>query len=1433
MDYTINNRPLGAGYDAAGEPRSLVELKTLFVSGIEPAASSLTISGNVTINGTVSAYNLAGGTTLGPLLASINALDPVSPGTVIVFNPAVTSVNAATTATITNYALQTFEATDAAEARTTLGLGNLATLNDISTFNIADLNNVGSTAPTNGDVLTYNGGTWNAAAPTGGTGGTGFVVVNVPTGTDPTTGAGTTLNFGSTSNKVVIDGTGSNTINFSVCETNFTNIPQTSVANLTTDLGNRPTTTYVNTNFLATSTNFDGLADVAVGGASNGQIVYYNGSNWVNLSPTASPLNLATTGYIAGLGYATVSQLGNYVTTSFAATNYLTTATVLDGLADVAITSPTHNQILVYTTATNSWVNGTNTGGAGTPYFQTVDVPTGTDPVATTGQTTLTLQSTSNKIIINGAGSNTINFSVCETNFTGIPQTSIVNLVTDLSDKASTSYVNSNFLATSTNFDGLADVNVGGATTGEIIYYNGTNWTDISPTASPLNLATTGYIAGLGYATTSQLGSYLLTSVAATTYLATSTNFDGLADVSVGAASNGQIVYYNGSNWVNLSPTASPLNLATTGYIASLGYATVSQLGNYVTTSFASTNYLTTATVLNDLADVSITATTGHVLYYNGSNWENTSPTGTALNLATTGYVASNFLANSTIGTTVQAYSDSLNKLGSIGGGTANADWGKIPFTKTNTAGVSGWAYLSGGPSLYGRIIRLLDPFAGVVGFENQVGEPAWGFLNLQELQNVSVTSPTTGHVLYYNGSNWANLSPTAAPLNLATTGYVAGLGYATTGQLSNYVTTSFANSNYLATSTNFDGLADVSITGASNGEIVYFTGSNWVNISPTASPLNLATTGYIAGLGYVTTGSLSNYLTTATILDDLADVEAPTPDVGHVLYWNGSEWRAAKVGFGVGQVEPGEFLIGDLGNVQRSTTVSSDAFFAFLEDGSPLTWNGTSGVWQGDTLSNWVPLHVVPNLSANFVSAGGGTYLYNYRVSSLSAVNLSATNISGTRVVASGLSSIDISATNYYNLPSSTITWKEAQDIVLTVRNETGSTLAIATPVTISGVQGDVPVVTILSSVNTHVPEAYGFANHVAGLIHTSIDNNQNGHIVVEGIIEGTDDYPLNTSAFAAGDFLYVSSNGQLANTRPPAPYEAHPVGIVLRSHPNAGKILVKIENSPELNDIVGFNLASNLINGDIITYDLDTSTFINRQSINISGTIRGSTVSATTISATNFSGISLSGSLRDVQITSPTNDYVLTWSATAGKWVPKAAPGSTGGIANGFATIQDESGNPLAATGEDIVRFVSRDDAIVISLDTGTTPQEVNFEVDESAVVHNNLFGLTTGNPHTQYATLSGSVFTGQVRAPSVSATSGIFTNLSAITLSATNYLNIPSGTPIWNANQIQDVNVSSTAPTTGDVLTYDGAGWKPSAPAGGSLGLSLLVSNNLIGY
>lgn len=91
-----------------------------------------------------------------------------------------------------------------------------------------------------------------------------------------------------------------------------------------------------------------------------------------------------------------------------------------------------------------------------------------------------------------------------------------------------------------------------------------------------------------------------------------------------------------------------------------------------------------------------------------------------------------------------------------------------------------------------------------------------------------------------------------------------------------------------------------------------------------------------------------------------------------------------------------------------------------------------------------------------------------------------------------------------------------------LEVVNNTGSTIAKASPVYISGFGATKPRIA-KSDANTSATFP------VVGLAQAAITNGSDGVILVNGIF--TD---VNTSAYSAGDRLYVAAGGGLTNTQP-----------------------------------------------------------------------------------------------------------------------------------------------------------------------------------------------------------------------------------------------------------------------------------------------------------
>lgn len=121
-------------------------------------------------------------------------------------------------------------------------------------------------------------------------------------------------------------------------------------------------------------------------------------------------------------------------------------------------------------------------------------------------------------------------------------------------------------------------------------------------------------------------------------------------------------------------------------------------------------------------------------------------------------------------------------------------------------------------------------------------------------------------------------------------------------------------------------------------------------------------------------------------------------------------------------------------------------------------------------------------------------------------------------------------------------------RDNVFIARNNSGSSISAGQPVYVTGSTGNVPNIGLAKADSTTTLPAVGVALD-------AIANNAFGQVMKLGIISG-----INTSAFAAGDSLWVSSTiaGALTKTRPGIPSLAQRIATVLVSGVGNGSLLV-----------------------------------------------------------------------------------------------------------------------------------------------------------------------------------------------------------------------------------------------------------------------------------
>jgi hypothetical protein len=160
------------------------------------------------------------------------------------------------------------------------------------------------------------------------------------------------------------------------------------------------------------------------------------------------------------------------------------------------------------------------------------------------------------------------------------------------------------------------------------------------------------------------------------------------------------------------------------------------------------------------------------------------------------------------------------------------------------------------------------------------------------------------------------------------------------------------------------------------------------------------------------------------------------------------------------------------------------------------------------------------------------------------------------------------------------------ARNLEVYVRNQSGASIPAGSIVYVSGATGNRPLIT-LSQANNDANSA-----QTMGFTKTTIANNAFGYVIVRGEVEN-----LDTSALTEGDQLYLSPTvaGAYTTTKPTAPQHLVYVGIVIRSHPTLGTILVAVQNGYELGEIHDVSLGT-LVNNDLLAYESSTDLWKNK---------------------------------------------------------------------------------------------------------------------------------------------------------------------------------------------------------------------------------------------
>jgi len=307
-----------------------------------------------------------------------------------------------------------------------------------------------------------------------------------------------------------------------------------------------------------------------------------------------------------------------------------------------------------------------------------------------------------------------------------------------------------------------------------------------------------------------------------------------------------------------------------------------------------------------------------------------------------------------------------------------------------------------------------------------------------------------------------------------------------------------------------------------------------------------------------------------------------------------------------------------------------------------------TSGILTSGSYNTLIGAQInvgVASLSNNIILADGQGNI-RFRDDATSTI-LSRLQGTGTRIVLSdtngALSTTPTGDTTQYVAGDGSLVAfpiaGQSGTLVREVRNVTGATLTKGTVVYINGASGNKPTVTkALATGDATSAQTFG-------IIQADISNNSNGYVVAVGDLDG-----LNTSAFADGDQLYLSSTvaGAYTTTKQYAPNHLVYIGVVTRSHPTQGRIEVRIQNGYEMDELHNVS-AQSPANNDGLFWNSST----NLWSKNTIGGVLGYTPQAAlTLTTTGTSGAAtLVGATLNIPQYSGTNIYNASGTLTSAR--------------------------------------------------------------------------------------------------------------------------------------------------------------------------------------
>lgn len=438
-------------------------------------------------------------------------------------------------------------------------------------------------------------------------------------------------------------------------------------------------------------------------------------------------------------------------------------------------------------------------------------------------------------------------------------------------------------------------------------------------------------------------------------------------------------------------------------------------------------------------------------------------------------------------------------------------------------------------------------------------GTTAWNSLNyfvgylaggnLDDLNDVTITSAANGDFLRWNGSAWINDA-----VNLSTdtvgdyvTSLVAGTGVSLADNSGEGSTPTISIGQSVGTADNVT-FNDVTVSG------VLSVDTNVLYVNPTTNKVGINSSSPSKELDIL--GGVNIYNDQAKNVDIFVENNPAT------------SW---------GQLSIDETTVnmtaGNYGGNETSLVIDVDGNALLSGFNAEVGMYSTSGVFIDSFGSTYVPLtvHGFTGQSANLqewkTSSLGGSAVAN--VSSTGQISASG------GIVAKNIELDPYGAETYQTLAFDGTKFAPSYSPVVSyVRNAEATTLTVGTVVYLFGGNGD------HASVKRADYSSDTTSSKTVGVVAANITASENGPVVTRGYVHGMD-----LSAYSVGDVLWLGATGAFTTTKPSAPNHLVFVGVVVRAT-NNGIMYVATQNGYEIEELHDVSISSPA-SGDFLKYN------------------------------------------------------------------------------------------------------------------------------------------------------------------------------------------------------------------------------------------------------